>query len=44
VSLLVGSLPGIFISSYIAPRVPDTILRFILAGTLLLVSARLFYT
>jgi uncharacterized membrane protein YfcA len=42
VSLLVGSLPGIFISSYIAPKVPDTVLRFILAGTLILVSVRLF--
>jgi len=41
VSLLVGSLPGIFISSYIAPRIPDTALRYVLACTLLLVSYKL---
>ena len=41
VSLLVGSLPGIFISSYIAPRIPDTALRIVLACTLILVSVKL---
>jgi uncharacterized membrane protein YfcA len=40
-SLLVGSLPGIFIGSYIAGRAPDTLLRYILAATLLLVGTRL---
>ncbi len=40
-SLLVGSLPGIFISSYIAPKVPDGALRLILAATLSVVAMRL---
>jgi uncharacterized membrane protein YfcA len=41
VSLLMGSLPGIMLSSLFAPRLPDTALRYILAGTLILVAARL---
>jgi len=41
VSLLMGSLPGIMLSSFFAPRLPDTALRYILAGTLILVAARL---
>ncbi len=40
-SLLVGSLPGILIGSYIAGRVPDAVLRMILALTLLIVATRL---
>jgi uncharacterized membrane protein YfcA len=40
-SLLVGSLPGIFLGSYISPRVPDTALRIILAVTLVVVAGRL---
>jgi uncharacterized membrane protein YfcA len=40
-SLLVGSLPGILVGSYIAGRAPDTLLRYILAATLLLVGTRL---
>ena len=40
-SLLVGSLPGIYLGSYFAGRVPDTMLRFFLAGILLLVGSRL---
>jgi uncharacterized membrane protein YfcA len=41
VSLLMGSLPGIMLSSLFAPRLPDTALRYILAGTLIVVAARL---
>ena len=40
-ALLVGSLPGIFIGSHLAARVPDRILRPILAGMLLLVGSKL---
>ena len=41
VSLLIGSLPGIMLSSLFAPRLPDTALRFILSATLVVVAARL---
>ncbi len=41
ISLLVGSLPGIAIGSHIAARVPDKVLRPILAGTLAVVGGRL---
>lgn len=40
-SLLVGSLPGIFIGSYSAIRVPETALRLVLAATLVVVAAKL---
>ena len=40
-SLLVGSLPGIYLGSHFAGRVPDTMLRFFLAAILLLVGSRL---
>ena len=40
-SLLVGSLPGVAIGSQLAGRVPETVLRPILAGTLALVGGRL---
>ncbi len=40
-SLLAGSIPGIILGSYLAPRMPDTVLRYILAGTLVLVGGRL---
>jgi uncharacterized membrane protein YfcA len=40
-ALLAGSLPGIVIGSYFSVRVPDAILRFTLATTLLLVAGRL---
>jgi len=43
VSLLVGSIPGIAISSYFASRVPDKVLRPLLAGTLALVGGRLVF-
>jgi uncharacterized membrane protein YfcA len=41
VSLLVGSIPGIMISSHFASRVPDRVLRPLMAGTLALVGGRL---
>jgi uncharacterized protein len=40
-SLLVGSLPGIFVGSYFAVRVPETALRMLLAATLILVAGKL---
>jgi uncharacterized membrane protein YfcA len=40
-SLLVGSIPGIAIGSHFASRVPDKVLRPVLAGTLALVGGRL---
>ena len=42
-SLLAGSLPGIMIASAFAPRVPDSALRLVLAGTLLVVALRLLF-
>jgi uncharacterized membrane protein YfcA len=42
-SLLTGSIPGIAVGSYIASRVPDKVLRPILAGTLAAVGARLSF-
>lgn len=41
VSLLIGSLPGIAIGSHLAARVPDRILRPVLASTLAVTGARL---
>ena len=43
ISLLIGSLPGIMIASTFAPRMPDTALRLVLAGTLILVAAKLLF-
>jgi uncharacterized protein len=40
-SLLVGSVPGIIVGSYISSRVPDKLLRPVLAGTLAVVGAKL---
>jgi uncharacterized membrane protein YfcA len=40
-SLLAGSLPGIFLGSCLAIRLPETVLRLVLAGTLLVVSGKL---
>ncbi len=40
-SLLVGSLPGIFLGSHISSRVPDAMLRVILSVTLIVVAVRL---
>lgn len=42
-SLLVGSVPGIVVGSLIATRVPDRVLRPILAGTLALVGGKLVF-
>jgi uncharacterized protein len=40
-SLLLGSLPGIYLGSHFAARVPDKVLRPVLAATLLLVGIRM---
>jgi hypothetical protein len=40
-SLLVGSLPGIYVGSHFAGRVPETLLRFLLAVMLVLVGTKL---
>lgn len=42
-SLLAGSLPGIFIGSYFAIRIPERALRLVLAATLLVVATRIAY-
>lgn len=41
--LLTGSIPGIMLGSYMAIRVPDTVLRPVLAGTLTLVASQLLF-
>lgn len=40
-SLLMGSLPGIFVGSTLAVRVPEKVLRPVLAATLVLVGTRM---
>jgi uncharacterized protein len=40
-SLLVGSLPGIYLGSRFAGRIPDTLLRVLLAAMLVLVGGKL---
>lgn len=42
-SLLVGSIPGIIIGSLLSSRVPERILRPILAGTLAIVGGKLIF-
>jgi uncharacterized membrane protein YfcA len=42
-SLLTGSIPGIIIGSYLSAKVPDGVLRPILAGVLVLVGGRLVF-
>ncbi len=42
-SLLAGSLPGIFVGSYFAVRVPERALRLVLATTLFIVAGRMMY-
>ncbi|HEX4159170.1 MAG TPA: sulfite exporter TauE/SafE family protein [Rhizomicrobium sp.] len=42
-SLLTGSIPGIIIGSLVATRMPDTVLRPILASALALVGGRLIF-
>jgi len=41
VSLLAGSLPGIFVGSSISARVPDKALRYLLAAVLIVVGSKL---
>jgi uncharacterized membrane protein YfcA len=41
ISLLLGSIPGIVIGSYAAVRIPETALRLVLAGTLIVVATKL---
>ena len=41
--LLVGSLPGIVVGSYYAPRLPETVLRYVIAMTLILVGTLLLF-
>ncbi|HXZ16017.1 MAG TPA: sulfite exporter TauE/SafE family protein, partial [Roseiarcus sp.] len=43
VSLLIGSLPGIAIGSHFAARVPERVLRPLMAGTLALVGGKLAF-
>jgi uncharacterized membrane protein YfcA len=43
VSLLIGSLPGIAIGSALASKVPDNVLRPVLAGTLALIGGKLAF-
>jgi uncharacterized membrane protein YfcA len=40
-ALLVGSIPGIVVGSYLATRVPERVLRIMLAATLIVVATRL---
>ena len=40
-SLLIGSLPGIFVGSNISVRVPETVLRLTLAGMLVILGTRM---
>lgn len=42
-SLLAGSLPGIFVGSYFAIRVPERALRLVLATTLFVVASRIAF-
>jgi uncharacterized membrane protein YfcA len=42
-SLLSGSIPGIILGSYLSAHIPDTVLRPILAATLVLVGGRLVF-
>ena len=41
--LLIGSIPGILVGSYLAPRMPEGGLRPVLAGVLLLVGGKLVF-
>jgi uncharacterized membrane protein YfcA len=42
-SLLAGSLPGIFIGSYFAVRIPERALKLVLASVLVVVASRMAY-
>jgi uncharacterized membrane protein YfcA len=41
ISLLIGSVPGIIFGSHLAPRMPDKVIRPVLAVTLALVALKL---
>ena len=41
VSLLVGSLPGIFLGGHVSVRIPENMLRFMLASIILVVAGKL---
>jgi uncharacterized protein len=43
IPLLLGSVPGIVLGSYTAARVPETALRLLLAGTLIVVATKLSF-
>lgn len=43
ISLLIGSLPGIYLGSHTASRLPDRVVRPALAGMLLLIGVRLAF-
>lgn len=43
ISLLVGSIPGILIASFFAPKVPETLVRLLLAAVLSIVGLRLLF-
>jgi hypothetical protein len=40
-SLVIGSLPGIFLGSHLSARVPDKVLRPVLATILVIVGVRM---
>ena len=40
-SLLVGSIPGIIIASFFAPKIPESVVRYLLAAVLTVVGLRL---
>ncbi len=42
-SLLLGSIPGIVIASFLAPRVPEALVRFALAAILCIVGTRMLF-
>jgi hypothetical protein len=42
-SLLIGSVPGVMISSAFVPRTPDGVLRYVLAIVMMLVAIRLVF-
>jgi len=40
-SLLLGSLPGIYIGSHLSTKVPEKILRLLLASMLLIIGTKM---
>ena len=42
-SLILGSVPGILVGSYVAVRIPDRALRLVLAGVLVIVATKLSF-